>query len=134
MTTLKGTHLNIEQATIANNAFRHTLYTGHYSQLVLMSLLPGQEIGVETHGADQFFRFEAGSGRVIVDETEYTVQDGDCVVVPAGATHNVINTSEQDDLKLYTVYSIPVHQDAQHFATKQDAEAGEVAFDGLTTE
>ena len=106
-----------------------------HSKLVLMSLLPNEEIGTETHhDNDQFFRFEKGEGKVIIDGTEYTVGDGDAVIVPAGATHNVINTSTTEALKLYTIYSPSHHKDGVVRATKSEAEANAPEFDGVTTE
>jgi len=101
---MHGFKQNIEKLTLDNNDFRHVLYTGKNSQLVLMSLLPNEEIGMEVHNEnDQFFRFEKGEGKVIIDGNEYTVGDGDAIVVPMGANHNVINTSATDSLKLYTI-------------------------------
>ena len=109
---MKGFHANIEEETIANDNFRKVLYTGKHSQLVLMSLLPKEEIGMEVHeDNDQFFRFEKGQGKVIIDGNEYEVEDGHAIVVPSGAQHNVINVSETDDLKLYTIYSPAHHKD-----------------------
>ncbi|MFA7315351.1 MAG: cupin domain-containing protein [Candidatus Paceibacterota bacterium] len=131
----KGYKGNIEKLTRENTDFRHVLYTGVHSQLVLMSLLPNEEIGTETHyDNDQFFRFEKGEGKVIIDGTEYTVGDGDAVIVPAGATHNVINTSATEALKLYTIYSPSHHKDGVVRATKAEAEANAPEFDGVTTE
>ncbi|HRY52424.1 MAG TPA: cupin domain-containing protein [Candidatus Portnoybacteria bacterium] len=131
----KGYKGNIEQLTLANNNFRQVLYTAKYCQLVLMSLKPSEEIGMEVHeDGDQFFRFEKGQGKVIIDETEYMVGDGDSVIVPAGAKHNVINASSADALKLYTVYAPPHHQDKVLRATKAEAEANGPEFDGITTE
>lgn len=90
---MKGYRDNIERLTTGNNNFRKVLYTGKYSQLVLMSLAPGEEIGMEVHDdTDQFFRFEKGRGMVIIDGNQYEVGDGTAVVVPAGAKHNVVNT------------------------------------------
>ncbi len=133
MTNYKGYWAHIEQATVQNTAFRHVLYTGAYSQLVLMSLKPGEEIGAEKHGADQFFRVEAGTGMSYVDGHEYSIADGDCVIVPAGAMHNIVNTGAQE-LKLYTIYSIPNHIDAEYFETKAEAQVHDVPFDRRTTE
>jgi mannose-6-phosphate isomerase-like protein (cupin superfamily) len=131
----KGYKENIEEETISNNNFRKVLYTGAHSQLVLMSLKPGEEIGLETHEEnDQFFRFEAGEGKVIINESEYSVEDGDAIVVPSGAQHNVINTSETEDLKLYTIYSPAHHKDGIVRETKDEAMANEAEFDGETTE
>ncbi|NCN24993.1 cupin domain-containing protein [Candidatus Berkelbacteria bacterium CG_4_9_14_3_um_filter_39_23] len=131
----KGYKGGIEKLTIENENFRQVLYTGKHSQLVLMSLKPGEEIGLETHpGNDQFFRFEKGSGKVIIDGTEYEVKDGDAVVVPSGAEHNIVNTSKTKDLKLYTIYSPAHHKDGIVRATKAEAIAQEAEFDGQTTE
>ena len=132
---MKGYHLNIEKETLENNNFRKVLYTSKNSQLVLMSLKPREEIGMEVHEEnDQFFRFEKGQGKVIIDGNEYEVRDGSAIVVPQGAQHNVINTSETEDLKLYTIYSPPHHQDQIIRATKKEAEENEAPFDGVTTE
>jgi len=131
----KGFKQNIEQQTVENTNFRKVLYTGEHMQLVLMSLKPGEDIGEEIHAKnDQFFRFDAGEGKVIINETEYQVADGDAVIVPAGANHNVINTSEAEDLKMYTIYSPAHHKDGIVRATKEEAEANEEDFDGTTTE
>lgn len=131
----KGFKQNIEELTLENEDFRKVLYTGVHSQLVLMSLLPGEEIGLETHqDNDQFFRFETGKGKVVIDGTEYDVEDGDAVVVPAGAEHNVINTSDSDPLRLYTIYSPSHHKDGIVRATKKEAMENEAEFDGVTTE
>ena len=130
----KGFNQHIEQTTIQNTDFRKVLYTGSHLQLVLMSLLPGEEIGMETHTEnDQFFRFEQGHGTVFIDGNEYHVADGDAVIVPAGAAHNVINTGS-DDLKLYTIYAPAHHKDGVVRHTKQEAEADAPEFDGVTTE
>ena len=116
---------NLEEQTLANDNFRQVLFTAQHSQLVLMSLLPGEEIGEEVHDLDQFLRFEAGEGKVIIDGVEQTVSDGWAVVVPAGSSHNVINTSTEEKLKLYTVYSPPEHRDGTIHQTKADAMADE---------
>lgn len=132
---MKGFKSNIEQDTLDNANFRKVLYTGKHSQLVLMSLKPGEEIGLETHGEnDQFLRFEGGDGKVLIDGNEYLVADGDAVIVPAGAEHNVINVSDSEELKIYTIYSPPHHKDGIVRATKQEAEENEEDFDGETTE
>ena len=132
---MKGFNSNIEEQTLQNSDFRHVLYTGKHSQLVLMSLKPSEEIGMETHpDNDQFFRIEKGEGKCIIDGNEYEISDGSAIVVPAGAEHNVINTSETDDLKLYTIYSPAHHQDGVIRATKEEAEANGPEFDGKTTE
>jgi mannose-6-phosphate isomerase-like protein (cupin superfamily) len=132
---LKGYLVTIEEETTKNTDFRRVLYTGKFSQLVLMSLKPGEEIGEETHDdVDQFFRFEAGEGKVIIDGMKHPVKDGSAVIVPAGARHNVVNTSKSLDLRLYTIYSPPEHQDGVVRHTKKEAMAGEEHFDGHTTE
>lgn len=132
---MKGFNSNIENDTIKNNNFRKVLYTGEHSQLVLMSLKPGEEIGMETHEEnDQFIRFEKGEGKCIIDGSEHALEDGSAIIVPAGAEHNVINTSEIEDLKMYTIYSPPHHKDGIIHATKEEAEGDEEEFDGETTE
>ena len=132
---MKGFKSNIEKDTLDNNNFRKVLYTGKHLQLVLMSLKPGEDIGEETHpGNDQFFRFEGGSGKCIIDETEYAVTDGDVVVIPAGAKHNIINSDAKTDLKMYTLYGPPNHKDQVIRVTKEDAEKMKEEFDGKTTE
>jgi len=132
---MKGFCSNIESDTLANENFRKVLYTGKNSQLVLMSLAAGEEIGTEVHpDNDQFFRFEKGNGKVIIDGNESEVSDGFAVVVPAGAQHNVINTSDTEPLKLYTIYSPAHHKDGIVRVTKAEAEANEAEFDGQTSE
>jgi mannose-6-phosphate isomerase-like protein (cupin superfamily) len=131
----KGFSINIEKATLENDNFRKVLYTSEYSQLVLMSLKPGEDIGMEVHEEnDQFFRFESGQGKCIINGNVYKVGDGSAVVVPAGAHHNVINTLKTGSLKFYTIYSPPVHKDGIVRATKEEAEAHQALFDGTTTE
>jgi len=131
---MRGYFGRIEELTRANENFRQVLYTARHSQLVLMCLKSGEEIGEEVHEVDQFFRFEQGSGQSIVDGTVYDVKDGDCVIVPAGAKHNVINTSQVESLKLYTLYSPANHRDGVTATTKAEAEDHEEHFDGRTTE
>jgi mannose-6-phosphate isomerase-like protein (cupin superfamily) len=131
----KGYKANIEELTIENSNFRKVLYSGEQMQLVLMSLKPGEDIGTEIHpDNDQFFRFDAGSGKVLINETEYEVTDGDAVIVPKGAEHNIINTSETEDLKMYTIYAPAHHKDGIVRATKEEAMENEADFDGVTTE
>jgi mannose-6-phosphate isomerase-like protein (cupin superfamily) len=131
---MKGFCKNIEEETIKNKSFRKVLYTGEHSQLVLMSLKPKEEIGMEVHeDNDQFFRFEKGEGKVVIDGNHYSIKDGFAVVVPAGAMHNVINTGKED-LKLYTIYSPAHHKDGIERKTKVEAMANEAEFDGQTTE
>jgi mannose-6-phosphate isomerase-like protein (cupin superfamily) len=127
---MQGFKTNIEKDTIKNKNFRKVLYTGKNSQLVLK-----EEIGAETHPEnDQFLRFEGGKGRVEIDGNKYQVKDGDAVIVPAGARHNVINISATEELKIYTIYSPPHHKDGIIRKTKEEAEANEEDFDGKTTE
>lgn len=132
---MKGFNANIEKNTLENNNFRKVLYTGKHCQLVLMSLKPKEEIGMEAHANnDQFFRFEKGQGKCIIDGNEYSLEDGSVIIVPAGARHNIINTSETENLKLYTIYSPAHHKDGIVRETKEEAEANEAEFDGTTTE
>ena len=132
---MKGYCGPIEDLTKSNDNFRQVLYTGRHSQLVLMSLAPAADIGLEVHKeSDQFFRFEAGQGRVVIDGNEYQVKDGDAIIVPAGAEHNVINTSTSESLKMYTIYSPAHHADGVVHASKEQAEADDEEFDGRTTE
>lgn len=132
---MRGYKDNIERLTLANDNFRRVLYTAGHCQLVLMSLKPNEEIGMEVHtDNDQFFRFETGKGKVIIDGNEYEVGDGDAVIVPSGANHNVINTSDKESLKLYTIYSPAHHQDGVARTTKEEAIANGPEFDGKTTE
>lgn len=130
---MKGYITNIEKATRENKDFRQVLYTGRYSQLVLMSLKPNEEIGEEVHGLDQFFRIEEGSGKAIIGENEYEIEDGFALIVPAGTKHNIINTGNTE-LKLYTIYSPPNHRDGVIHSTKEEAMKNEEHFDGITTE
>lgn len=132
---MKGFASNIEKETLENKNFRRVLYTSKYSQLVLMSLKPNEEIGMEVHPEnDQFFRIEKGEGICVIDGNEYQLTDGVAIVVPAGAKHNIKNTSETEELKLYTIYSPAHHKDGIIRSTKQEAEANEETFDGKTTE
>jgi mannose-6-phosphate isomerase-like protein (cupin superfamily) len=132
---MKGYFTNIEKETLENENFRKVLYTSKYSQLVLMSLKPKEEIGMEIHpDNDQFFRIEKGQGKCLIDGNEYELNDGVAIVVPAGAEHNVINTSDSEELKLYTIYSPPHHKDGIVRKTKEEAEANPAEFDGVTTE
>lgn len=132
---MKGFCQNIKDLTLANSNFRQVLYTGKHSQLVLMNLKPLEEIGLETHtDNDQFFRCEKGTGRCVIDGNEYALSNGFAVVVPAGATHNIINTSTTEELKLYTIYSPAHHQDGVVRTTKAEAEASSPEFAGVTTE
>ena len=132
---MKGFDSNIENYALENNNFRKVVYTGKYLQVVLMSIPVHSEIGEEIHtGTDQFFRFESGNGKCVIDGNEYAVSSGTAIVVPAGAKHNVINTDEKMELKMYTIYAPPHHKDGIVRATKKDAEIYEEEFDGITTE
>ncbi|MDD5103478.1 MAG: cupin domain-containing protein [Candidatus Peribacteraceae bacterium] len=130
---MKGYVTNIEEATKQNNNFRKVLYTAKHSQLVVMSIPPGEDIGMEVHTLDQFIRIEQGSGKAILDGVEHAIEAEFAVVVPAGANHNIVNTGKTD-MKLYTVYSPPEHRDGVVRRTKAEAEAEEEHFDGKTTE
>lgn len=116
--------INIEKKTLENENFREVLYTGQHTQVVLMSLKPGEEIGFEVHEiVDQFIRIELGEGKLIINNEEQTLGDGDAFVVPAGVKHNVVNTSSEKSLKLYTIYSPPHHKDGVIHKTKEEAES-----------
>ena len=119
----KGFVSNIEQDVLANDNFRKVVFTSKYGQVVLMSLLPNEEIGMEVHEVtDQFFRIDSGEGKVIIDGEEAIIGNGSAIVVPAGSKHNVINTSNKSPLKLYTIYMPPHHRDGVIHKTKADAE------------
>ncbi len=131
---MKGFINNIEKVTVENENFREVIYTAEHCQLVAMSLLPGEEIGMEVHQLDQFIRLEAGSGMAILDGNETYIEDGFAIIIPAGTMHNIINTSATERLKLYTLYAPPNHKDGTVHATKADAEADEGEhFDGTTS-
>lgn len=123
---MSGYVANIEEKTLQNGYFREVLFTGKFSQLVVMSLKPLEEIGEEVHmNVDQFFRVESGNGKVIIDGVETEIKDGTAIVVPAGSKHNIINTSENITLKLYTIYSPANHPDHKIHKTKEEAMADE---------
>jgi mannose-6-phosphate isomerase-like protein (cupin superfamily) len=130
---MKGYVDNIEKATLDNKNFRHVIYTGRYTQLVLMTIPAGGEIGAEVHGNDQFFRIEAGEGEVVIDGKTSKVSDDFAVIVPAGARHNVKNTGTEP-LKLYTLYAPPHHKDGTIHKTKAEADKSDEEFDGKTSE
>lgn len=131
----RGFVQNIDELTTSNNYFRKVLYTSKHSQLVVMSLKPLEEIGMETHpDNDQFFRVEKGEGKAIIDGNEQTFKEGFCIIIPAGQKHNIINTSQTEYLKLYTIYSPAHHKDKTVHETKEIAQASEEEFDGVTTE
>lgn len=115
---------NIEKDTLENEDYRRVLFTGPNLQLVLMTLQPGEEIGLETHDEhDQFIRIEAGSGVARLDDEEHELADGVTVVIPAGTRHNVVNTSQTEPLRLYTIYTPPEHPDGTVHPTKADEPA-----------
>jgi mannose-6-phosphate isomerase-like protein (cupin superfamily) len=120
---MSGYSINIEEKTLAGNNFREVLYTTARSQLVIMTLQPGEEIGLEKHeGHDQFIRIEAGRGVAILDGERHPLEDGVAVVIPAGTEHNVINSSDSEPMRLYTLYTPPEHPDGIVHATKRDAD------------
>jgi mannose-6-phosphate isomerase-like protein (cupin superfamily) len=123
---MAGYHTDIEKKSLENEFFREVLYTAPHSQLVVMALKPGEDIGLETHSdTDQFIRVEGGRGKAILDGQEYALEDGSAIVIPAGTEHNVINTSSTEALKLYTLYTPPEHPDGTIHKTKAEAEAYE---------
>ena len=128
---MKGYVINIENATLENDNYRKVLYTGKSSQLVLMTIQPGDEIGSETHDLDQFIRIEAGQAVVTLDGVNHALEDDWAVVIPAGTEHNVVNNGDEP-LRLYSIYSPPEHKDGTVHATKADDK--EEHFDGVTTE
>ena len=130
---MNGYTTNIEQLSLDNDNFRKVIYTDKNSQLVLMSLLPGEDIGEEVHDVDQFLRVEKGSGTAVLNDIPHDIADGSAIVVPAGTKHNIIN-GDSGSMKLYTLYMPPHHRDGTVHATKAEAEAGEEHFDGTTTE
>ena len=120
---MKGYIVQIEDATRDNQHYRRVLFTAKHSQLVLVNLKPGEEIGEEVHGMDQFIRFEEGEGTVVLDGEKHAVSDGFAVVIPAGTRHNVVNSGKTAPLKLYSLYSPPEHTDGIVHKTKQEADA-----------
>ena len=131
---MKGFVEDIEDLAVENAAFRRVIYTGKHLQLVLMALKAGEEIGAATHvGHDQFFCVVKGKGEAWIDGERTKIKRDDAIIVPAGASHNIVNTGSKS-LKLYTLYAPPQHHDALVCATKADAAATEEHFDGKTTE
>lgn len=123
---MSGYIANIEDRTGDNEYFREVLFTAPHSQLVVMSLLPDEDIGEEVHdNVDQFIRIEAGEGKAILDGEETYISDGSAVVIPAGVRHNIVNTSNSSALKLYTIYTPPEHRDGTIHKTKTEAQADE---------
>ncbi len=131
---MKGFVTNIEKDSLGNENFRRVLYTTSNVQLVLMSLLPTEDIGEEVHTLDQFIRIESGEGRAVLNGIEHPVRDGFAVVVPSGTRHNIINDSRDVAMKLYTLYAPPDHKDGTVHATKADALFSDPPFDGVTSE
>ena len=130
---MKGYVTNIEQETLENENFRRVLYTTKRVQLVVMCLQPNEDIGAEVHQLDQFIRIEAGEGTSVLDGQETVLGNGSVIIIPAGIRHNIINTSAENPLKLYTLYAPPNHKDGTVHKTKADAEADEEHFDGMTS-
>ncbi len=125
---MAGYVTNIESKSMENNYFREVLFTSGRVQLVVMALQPGEEIGMETHSdVDQFIRVEAGRGKAILDGAEHDLTDGSAVVIPAGTTHNIVNSSASQPLKLYTIYSPPEHPDGTVNKNKAEALAYDAA-------
>lgn len=132
---MKGYVGDIEKASLENENFRRVLYTDKNLQLVVMSLLPGEDIGAEVHQLDQFIRCEKGEGEAVLDGVPHPVSDNFVIIVPAGTMHNITNTSKEKSMKLYTLYAPPNHKDGTVHKTKADAQADESEhFDGRTTE
>lgn len=128
---MAGYVTNIEKKSLENSYFREVLFTGPHSQLVVMSIAPGEDIGMETHeNVDQFLRIEAGTGKAILSGKEYDLEDGSAVVVPAGTAHNIINSSRSEPLKLYTIYSPPNHPPGTIHKNKAEAIAYEKEHHG----
>ena len=131
---MNGYITNIEDRALSNENFREVLYTDQRIQLVVMSLLPSEDIGEEVHDLDQFIRIEKGEGKAVLDGVERMISDGSAIVIPKGTRHNIINTSTTNALKLYTIYAPPDHKDGLVNATKADAIANDIPFDGVTSE
>lgn len=131
---MKGYIINIEKASIENENFRKVLYTDKNSQLVLMSLLPGEEIGEEVHDVDQFFRVEKGTGKAVLNGIDHELSDGSVVVIPVGLKHNIVNTGTES-MKMYTLYMPPHHRNGVVHKTKAEGESDKTdEFDGKLTE
>ena len=131
---MRGYVGNLEKETLENTTFRTVLYTAKHCQLVMMSLLPGEDIGDEVHKLDQFIRVEQGIGSAVLDGVAHALQDGSAVIIPAGTRHNIVNTSPRSAMKLYTLYAPPEHRDSVIRQTKAEATAANEHFDGTTTE
>lgn len=122
---MAGYVVNIEEETKENENFRKVLFTAPHSQLVVMSLKPGEEIGLEVHELDQFIRIESGEGKAVLDGQEHEIRDDFAIVIPQGTHHNIINTSEDKEMKLYTIYSPAEHPEGTIHKTKAEAESAE---------
>ncbi len=131
---MHGYVADIERESLENDNFRKVLYTDKRLQLVVMSLLPQEDIGEEVHGLDQFIRVERGEGRAVLNGEEHRLGDGSVAIIPAGVRHNIINESASEPMKLYTLYAPPNHRHGVVHKTKADAEADEESFDGATSE
>lgn len=131
---MKGYIANIAELSSENSYFRKVLYTTKNTQLVLMSLKAEEEIGAETHDLDQMITVVEGSGKAVLDGVETPIMNGSVVLVPKGTKHNIINTSSEHPMKLYTLYAPPDHKDGLIHKTKEDAEKNDIPFDGKTTE
>jgi len=131
---MNGYVVNIERESLGNDFFRRVLYTDTRMQLVVMSLLPNEDIGEEVHTLDQFIRVEKGVGTAVLNGIEHALEDGSVVIVPMGVRHNIVNTSGTEPMKLYTLYAPPNHRDGVVHKTKAEAEADEESFDGATSE
>lgn len=130
---MNGYTTNIETLSLENDNFRKVLYTDKNSQLVIMSLLPSEDIGEEVHDVDQFLRIERGAGVAILNDISHDIADGSVIIVPAGTKHNIIN-SASGSMKLYSLYMPPHHRDGVIHKTKAEGEADSEHFDGKTSE
>lgn len=131
---MKGYVNNIEQLTLTNEYFRQVVYTAQHAQLTVMHLQPSEDIGEEVHDVDQFLRIEKGNGRAVLNGVESKISDGSVVIVPAGVKHNIINDSNAEPIKLYTLYSPPHHRDGVVHKTRAETMNDSEHFDGKTTE
>lgn len=127
---MKGFVEDIESRTLSNTLYREVIYTDERLQLVIMHLLPGEEIGEEVHGLDQFLRIESGTGVVELEGEVFPIKDGTAVVVPQGVRHNVKNISPEHPLKLYSIYTPPEHAPGTVHKTKAEALASEEHYEG----
>ncbi|HTR19176.1 MAG TPA: cupin domain-containing protein [Candidatus Paceibacterota bacterium] len=126
---MKGYVANIEELSLSNDYFRKVLYTDPRIQLVIMSLLPNEDIGEEVHELDQFIRVEKGEGKAVLDGEEHAIGDGSVVIIPKGTRHNIVNSSGTEPMKLYTLYAPPNHAEGTTHKTKAEAEADEEHYE-----